>query len=257
MANIDIIYPTNTSGSGSSLWLNRKTNNGTAASSGPGAYNYPRFWDNTFTSSNDEKHTQTTEIRNATSDNTYDQLLGGSIKVQHDKIYVAGAWVRVREATGYGHKMSMVASSNATIKGFDGSAHSANQLVYGPSVQQPGEMSVRNGEWRMMSIFFLPSWMTSSEVTSWYETHFGIWSGEYEFGGGFSPEVQASVFNSPNDARVVQMTSGADTVVFGLRTETPSSGNIWNEIVYPFFTEIDPMNINDGGDLHFWDFTEV
>ena len=258
MANIDIVYPTNTSGSGPGFnWLNRKTNNGPASSSGPGAYNTPRFWDNTFHSYDDEKNIQTTEIRNATSANTYDQLLGGSIKVEHDKIYVAGAWVRVREATGYGHKMSMVASSNASIKGFDGTAYSANTLVYGPTVSQPGEMSVRTGEWRMMSIFFLPSWMTSSEVTTWYETYFGTWSGEYEFGGGFSPEVQTSVTNSPKDARVVQMSSNTDTVVFGLRTETPQNGNVWNEIVYPFLTEIDPMNINTGGDLHFWDFTEV
>ena len=82
-------------------------------------------------------------------------------------------------------------------------------------------------------------------------------AGEYEFGGSFSPEVQTSVTNSPKDARVVQMSSNADTVSFGLRTETPQNGNVWNEIVYPFLTEIDPMNINTGGDLHFWDFTEV
>ena len=166
---------------------------------------------------------QVTEIRSASGNQTRDLALGGGgIVVDSSKAYMAGAWVRVREHTHSGtlsapNRVSLIGESNGSNnKGFNATTYNANTKVYGPSVSN-GNLNVTPGEWRMMSFFFLPEWMTAAQVTTWYETYFGKWAGEYEWGGGFDPDVQVAAsngINTPLNARVLKMGSNTTTVKF-------------------------------------------
>jgi hypothetical protein len=244
---------------------NYQSNNG-GTGSGAGLFNKVAWHNNLFTStSNTQQHMQVTEMRGVSGNQTKElNLGGGSITVDSTKAYMAGVWVRVREFTHSGSgttpsRISLIGESNGSNnKGYNGTGYNANTKVYGPSVDN-STLDERPTEWRLMSFFFLPDWMTSTEVTAWYSSYFGKWAGEYEWGGGFEPAeqfVSTNGINTPLDARVLQMGSNTSAIKFHLRTELYSSYDIWQEMAYPFFTEIDPMNINDGGDLHFWDFTE-
>jgi hypothetical protein len=248
-------YTLNASGSG---LLNRQSNNGAAASSGPGQYNHIRWHGNQFTNiSNSQPHGQVTEIRSPSSNQTRDLALGGgSITVDSTKAYMAGVWVRVREHAGSQNRVSLIGESNGSNnKGYNGTTYNANTKVYGPSVETDINLNSALTEWKLMSFFFLPDWMTATEVTAWHDEYFGEWAGEYEFTTA-AQQIASGGINTPLDARVLKMGSNTTSVAFHLRTEVYSSASIWQEMVYPFFTEIDPMNIKAGGDLHFWNFTE-
>lgn len=247
---------------------NYQANNGVLyqLNSGQGKYNQIRWHNNLFSSTAaSQPHGQVTEMRSVSGNQTKNLLLGGGSRdVDSTKAYMAGVWVRVREFTHSGSgatpsRVSLIGESNGSSnKGYNGTVYNANTKVYGPSVDN-STLDERPTEWRLMSFFFLPDWMTSTEVTAWYSSYFGKWAGEYEWGGGFDPAeqfVSTNGINTPLDARVLQMGTDTSTVAFHLRTELYSGNDIWQEMAYPFFTEIDPMNINDGGDLHFWDFTE-
>lgn len=256
LANTSHNYTLSTSGSG---LLNNQSNNGPVAPVGPGQYNHIRWHGNQFTSTaNSQPHGQVTEIRSPSGNQTKDLALGGgSIKVDSTKAYMAGVWVRVREHAGNANRVSLLGESNGSNnKGYNGTTYNANTKVYGPSVETDINLNSALTEWKLMSFFFLPDWMSVAEVRAWHDDYFGEWAGEYEFTTA-AQQIASGGINTPMDARVLQMGSNTTSVAFHLRTEVYSSASIWQEMVYPFFTEIDPMNLNAGGDAHFWDFTEA
>jgi hypothetical protein len=103
--------------------------------------------------------------------------------------------------------------------------------------------------------------MDATQVTEWHDKYFGQWAGEYEFGSGFNQarqivDIQHGITQGV-DARIAQMTEGVNRVNPAIRTEVYQNQSIWHEALFPFLTEIDPMNLTAGGDAHFWDFTEA
>ena len=218
LADTSQVYTLNTSGSG---LLNRQSNNGAASMSGPGQYNHIRWHGNQFTNiSNSQPHGQVTEIRSPSSNQTRDLALGGgSITVDSTKAYMAGVWVRVREHAGSQNRVSLIGESNGSNnKGYNGTTYNANTKVYGPSVETDINLNSALTEWKLMSFFFLPDWMTATEVTAWHDEYFGEWAGEYEFTTA-AHQIASGGINTPLDARVLKMGSNTTSVAFHLRTE--------------------------------------
>ena len=55
---------------------------------------------------------------------------------------------------------------------------------------------------------------------------------------------------------VCGMTTNTGTIYPLVRVEQYNGTDLWVEFVHPFIVEMDPMNINDEGNVYFWDFTE-
>ena len=203
LANTSHNYTLSTSGSG---LLNNQSNNGPVAPVGPGQYNHIRWHGNQFTSTaNSQPHGQVTEIRSPSGNQTKDLALGGgSIKVDSTKAYMAGVWVRVREHAGNANRVSLLGESNGSNnKGYNGTTYNANTKVYGPSVETDINLNSALTEWKLMSFFFLPDWMSVAEVRAWHDDYFGEWAGEYEFTTA-AQQIASGGINTPMDARVLQ-----------------------------------------------------
>lgn len=271
------VYPLNMPNSGNTQWQNHFYNGGSLGSTGIGAHNEIRFGEYRVNSTQQTTGVCITEVRQSQSNQSFEQPLGWDpntssqrlgLRVDSSKVYMAGCWLRVRDFTTLGSaqapgRISLVTSANQELKGYDGTLYSTGTKITGPSISdypfQPYDGN--NGQWRLFTIFYLPHWMTDTQITEWHDDYFGKWAGEYEFGGGFAPSrqiVDASHGIAQGiDARVIQMTSGINTVYPQIRTEVYQDQSIWHEALFPFLTEIDPMNLTAGGDAHFWDFTEA
>ena len=272
LADQTYTYPLNMPNSGNTQWLNRFYNNGSINSTGLGAHNEIRFAETEVTQTQATTGVCITEVRQSTSNQSFDQPLGWapgrSISVDSNKLYVAGCWLRVRDFTTLGSaqapgRISLVTSANNILRGYNGTQYAAGTKITGPSISDyPFEpYDGEHGQWRLFTIFYLPHWMDTEQVTDWHNNYFGQWAGEYEFGGGFNPgrqivDIQRGITQGV-DARLAQMTEGVTEVNPEIRTEVYGNQDIWHEMLFPFLTEIDPMNLTAGGDAHFWDFTEA
>ena len=210
-------------------------------------------------------------ISNQTSYYPFYQYNG--IQVDHTKMYVSGVWVRVRKnvhTNQYNapNRISLIAGakvqSGANAPLFTANGNSNNSTIsdhYCTSV----DYQVIDGnlnEWKLMTSFYLPSWMSDAKTLEFSETYRGIWAGDYEFGNGISPGSQDvntlyGLSQNPINGRVARMTSSVHSILPRIKTELYSGTGIWLEMAFPFVTEIDPMNITDGGDAFFWDFQEL
>jgi len=223
------------------------------------------------------------EYRNTPANFTNDKLLYGSsnqygIPVDDSKIYMFGVWVRVRQhqsslnpATAP-NRISLTAKAvasngisakylkdynNANITDIDNHYLSSVNLGMFANQNWPTQQKM---EWKLQTGFILPEWMTTTEVDNFYQSYWGLWAGEYEWGNGTNLSAQivstSNGIKSAKDGRVAKMTSGTSYIKPNVRVEQYAGTTIWAEFAYPFMLEIDPMNIREGGDVWFWDFDE-
>lgn len=261
LADTTYTYPVHDFGNGTHLnWISMGGSGGTGA----GRYNRPWFGEYEPTSTSTQAGLYIHEARNSTANTITDQSFGWNasnrgINVDSNKIYMAGAWFRVKEASAQTSqkpgRVSLVTSADTPLKGYDGTSYSTGTRVYGPSINDSSFNHLY--EWRLFTIFYLPYWMSAAEITAWHDDYFGIWAGQYEMDNQIVSTSNGTGLTTPLDGRVIQMTEGTKVVSPYLRTETYQTKDIWHETCFPFFTEIDPMNLNAGGDAHFWDFTEA
>ena len=116
-------------------------------------------------------------------------------------------------------------------------------------------------EWKLLNGFFLPSWMTGTERQQWKEDYWGLWANHFEHGEGADPTkcmtgVTGYGLQSATAGYVCGMTTNTGTIYPLVRVEQYNGTDLWVEFVHPFIVEMDPMNINDEGNVYFWDFTE-
>ena len=246
-----------------------------------GYFNYPKWFDTTLqTTSDTATWGWVHEVYNATVNDTYNTYIGptGGISVDHTKLYVAGIWMRVRRNTHTNttlapNRISMVAgtqnpgafiSSYGTTSSLLAAGTNYQQSIYADNFaftdytagSNPGKM-----EWKLLSGFYLPSWMTATERSEWKDDYWGTWAGHFEHGDGASPDVNMSGLtgyglNTANAGYVAGMQNTTTSIRPIIRVEQYQSTDLWCEFVYPFVIEIDPMNINDEGNIYFWDFQE-
>jgi hypothetical protein len=246
-----------------------------------GYYNYPQWFDNSLlTTSDTATWGWVHEVYNATVNDTYNTYIGPSagISVDHTKVYVAGVWMRVRRNTHTNttlapNRISMVAGAYNPGGGVSTYGTTSSLLAHGTNYQQsiyannfaftdytagsnPGKM-----EWKLLSGFYLPSWMTAAERLEWREDYWGTWAGHFEHGDGASADVNMSGLtgyglNTANAGYVAGMQNTTTKISPIVRVEQYQSTDLWCEFAYPFVIEIDPMNINDEGNIYFWDFQE-
>lgn len=249
---------------------NYQSNNGTVSSTGIGRFNYVQWFDRNLATINDSTpHIWVKELRDAAANQTKDLQLGWSafgIPADHTKTYIAGCWVRVREMTHTGTALAPCRIS-LTAGGLNGSYQqqafrthtgaTASSNLYTNSVDN-GDLASATNEWKLMSQFYLPSWMSNQDLKDWTDNYWATWAGDQEFGEGNTAvqAVGAGGLNSAVDGRIAGMTTSTTWIQPKLRVEWYSGLNLWLEVAYPFCAEIDPMNIMQGGDTVFWDFGE-
>lgn len=246
-----------------------------------GYYNYPEWFDNALiTTNNSATWGWVHEVYDATVNDTYNTYIGPSsgISVDHTKVYMAGIWMRVRRnshtnSTLAPNRISMVAGTQNPGAFISSYGTTSSLLAAGTNYQQsiyagqfaftdytagsnPGKM-----EWKLLSGFYLPSWMTATERAEWKDDYWGTWAGHFEHGDGASADVNMSGLtgyglNTANAGYVAGMQNTTTSIRPIIRVEQYQSTDLWCEFVYPFVIEIDPMNINDEGNIYFWDFQE-
>lgn len=246
-----------------------------------GYYNYPNWFDNSLiTTSDTATWGWVHEVYNATVNDTYDTYIGpnAAIDVDHTKLYMAGVWMRVRRNSHTNtalapNRISMVAGAYNPGGGISTYGTTSSLLAHGTNYQQsiyannfaftdytagsnPGKM-----EWKLLSGFYLPSWMTATERAEWKDDYWGTWAGHFEHGDGASADINMSGLtgyglNTANAGYVAGMQNTTTKISPIIRVEQYQSTDLWCEFVYPFVIEIDPMNINDEGNIYFWDFQE-
>ena len=250
-----------------------------------GYYNRPHWFDTILSNTNSGANDRQTwgwvhEVYNATVNDTYDTYIGPSsaISVDHTKVYMAGIWMRVRRNshTNEGvapNRISMVAGTQnpgAFISSYGtGSsllAHGTNyqQSIYAGNFDFEDYTAGSNSgkmEWKLLSGFYLPSWMTATERAEWKDNYWGQWAGHFAHGDGTTPDecmsgITGYGLNTANAGYVSGMQNSTTSIRPIVRVEQYQSTDLWCEFVYPFVIEIDPMNINDEGNIYFWDFTE-
>lgn len=221
------------------------------------------------------------ELRNASSNQTTFYPLGNAsantsgswkevgFEVDSDKTYMYGVWVRVRDKSiaieEPASRVSLVSKAQ-TGSGlgtgqvtYDGVLSYDTTNFYTTSVS---DHDLVEGEWKLMTTFYLPSSTTATEREEWHDNYWAKWAGDYEFGNGINPTIQAVdrlhglSGTSAIDGRIVKMDPWTGRVFPSLKVEWYSGNDLWLETAYPFFTEIDPMNIKKGGHQYFWDFEE-
>ena len=242
-----------------------------------GQYNWIQFFDRSFFSVADSANSQTygwvKETWDSISNHTKSYELGsGIIPVNHNKVYLVGVWVRVREnihtnTTLAPNRISMVAhtydsNNNAISSTGTGSSLIADGQNYQQSIYAD-KFGYVNGSgyqnWKLINGFYLPSWMTAAERLEWKDNYWGQWAGHFEHGS--TPDDNMSGItgyglNAATAGYVCGMTSSTTGIRPELRIEQYNSTTLWSEFMYPFLIEIDPLNIDDQGDVWFWDFTE-
>ena len=195
------------------------------------------------------------------------------IQVDHTKMYVSGVWVRVRKSVDTGqnyapNRISLMAGAK-TNSGANATLYTANGFSNGATITDHYCTSIDyqgiNGslnEWKLMTAFYLPSWMSDARTLDFSDIYRGLWAGEYEFGNGILPgsqDVNTSYGLSTNaiNGKVARMSSDVHTILPRIKTELYSGTGIWLEMAFPFVTEIDPMNVTRDGNAFFWDFQEI
>ena len=250
-----------------------------------GYYNKPHWFDTILSNTNSGANDSQTwgwvhEVYNATVNDTYDTYIGPSsgISVDHTKVYMAGIWMRVRrnDHTNTGlapNRISMVAGTQNPGAFISSYGTTSSLLAHGTNYQQSiyagnfdfedytaGSNSGKM-EWKLLSGFYLPSWMTATERAEWKDNYWGQWAGHFAHGDGITPDecmsgITGYGLNTANAGYVSGMQSSTTSIRPIVRVEQYQSTDLWCEFVYPFVIEIDPMNINDEGNIYFWDFTE-
>lgn len=274
--------------------INYQTRNGNSESYGQqGRYNFIKWFNTAFRGTSHQADTQTYgwihEVYNASINSYYDTVIGGGtgsgagagIAVNHKKVYMAGVWVKVRRNDGTDvyqapNRMSLVGditgSGGSSIDSYGiGTSTITKGQNYLTSIHEDNyayqDFSATDGsgnrnEWKLISGFYLPSWMTSTERTAWKNSYWGKWAGDFEHGNGSNPDVNMSGVNGygimPATAGYVcGMTTSTTHIKPTIRIEQYQGTDLWAEFMYPFIIEIDPMNITDEGNIFFWDFSEV
>ena len=264
--------------------INYQYQNGSSQSWGDpqGYYNYPQWFNKFLNNSTGDNQTWgwVHEVYDATVNDTYDKYIGptSGISVDHTKVYLAGIWMRVRRNTHTNttlapNRISMVAGAYNPGGGISTYGTTSSLLAHGTNYQQsiyagqfaftdytagsnPGKM-----EWKLLSGFYLPSWMTATERAEWKDDYWGTWAGHFEHGDGASADTNMSGLtgyglNTANAGYVAGMQNTTTIISPRVRVEQYQSTDLWCEFAYPFVVEIDPMNINDEGNIYFWDFQE-
>ena len=246
-----------------------------------GFYNYPQWFDNSLiTTSDTATWGWVHEVYDATVNDTYNTYIGPSsgISVDHTKVYMAGIWMRVRRNSHTNtslapNRISIVAgtqnpgafiSSYGTTSSLLAAGTNYQQSIYADNFaftdytagSNPGKM-----EWKLLNGFYLPSWMTATERSEWKDDYWGTWAGHFEHGDGLSADINMSGLtgyglNTANAGYVAGMQNTTTSIRPIIRVEQYQSTDLWCEFAYPFVIEIDPMNINDEGNIYFWDFQE-
>ena len=195
----------------------------------------------------------------------------GGVEIDPTKLYLFGVWTRVRHNTDTGQYQAP--NSIATIASTYSSSHTPQALKTYTGVQsfdtnyfeceraQHMTYNTENNKWRLMSNFYLPYDWTSTQVTDWYNNHYGSWAGEYHFGGGGGALYPNTTYGlSPSsvvNGRVAQFGNAYCKYIRPkLKVEVYSATTLWFEYAYPFVVEIDPLNITTGGNAFFWDVRE-
>ena len=251
--------------------------NGSNVSYLQGSYNWIQFFDREFVGGTHTGNTQTygwiKECHSATQNHSSSQYLGGSrTEIDHTKVYLAGVWVRTRvndhtNTTLAPNRISMVGhiydGSNSALESYDQSSNlipdseNAQQSIYAGNF----DLDADRQYWKLVTGFYLPSWMTAAERTAWVDNYWAKWSGHFEHGDGTTPDecmsgITGYGITALQAGYVCGMTTATKSIWPEIRVEQYSGTDLWSEFMYPFLIEIDPMNIDDNGDVWFWDFTE-
>lgn len=195
----------------------------------------------------------------------------GGVEIDPTKLYMFGVWTRVR----YNDDTGTVQAPNsiATIASTYSSSHTPQALKTYTGVQsfdtnyfecervQHNTYNTDNNRWRLMSNFYLPYDWTSTQVTDWYNNHYGSWAGEYHWGSSASELYPNTTYglapSSVINGRVAQFGNAYCKYIRPkLKVEVHSATTLWFEYAYPFVVEIDPLNITTGGNAFFWDVRE-
>ena len=255
--------------------VSMQSGNSVSVSHPQGGFTYPRFGFTNFNTTNQSnKKFWVRECRNATQNHSTAVFFNGtnSIAVDHTKMYLAGIWVRVREETNTGqttapNRISLIAgakNSSGTVINMYGSSGSvitssahAQQSIYANNYA----LTADRQEWKLLSGFYLPSWMSATERTTWKEDYYGTWEGPYGHGEGTNPDIQMSGITgygitTLSAGYVAGMTTSTASITPSVLCEQYQATDLWAEFVYPFVVEIDPANFTSDEAI-FWDFSEA
>ena len=242
-----------------------------------GKYNYPEWFGYKF---NDTTTSNSwgwiSERHDATANTIITKGLGDAtngVEVDHTKMYMAGVWVRVRRnnggAAGYApNRINLMPGCRGNL-GLPVNVYGigSSLITYSDHALQSWQhttMAFTEGsrqEWKLLSGFYLPSWMTQTEANNWRGDYWGVWANQYELNQANTDHAMSGISNyginnNIQAGYVARMTSSVLTIKPQVVVETLVSTDHWYEFVYPFFIEMDPMNMNSEGDIFFWDFTE-
>ena len=271
---------TDLTGGGSSL-RNRQHHGGSTAGT-QGSYNFPRIGPYSFTSTTSSNEdffvheapsptSNITKIWEIGAGGPTTSLTGTSIN--HEKLYMAGVWMRVRRnsPTGEGvapNRISLAAtglnsSGNAIqMSSNTSSSPSGFHMLQSIGLNSYPNLTADRQEWKLLNGFFLPSWMTTSERATWKTDYWGKWAGQFEHGEGSDPDkcmtgITGYGINTAGAGYVAGMNSSVVKIAPRIVVEQYSSTDLWVEFTYPFIVEIDPANFNDEGQAFFWDVGEA
>lgn len=192
--------------------------------------------------------------------------------VDHTKMYFAAFWVRVH-SMGFSTSIApsrievLAHAKNSTnndvnMDKADGTTMASNKEMAFMSVSggSPAQ-GVGNDTigWKLYGGWFLPSWMTDSEIAAWKTDYWQKWAGAYNQStssadsgyNGATGELVAS-----DMAYLARMNSAVAKIQLELSFQLHTSVPINARVAYPFMLEVDPMNFTEDGRAFFWEFIE-
>ena len=267
-SGINNVYPRNFQSNGGS-----NANYGTQ-----GRYNWPDWFGYKFNSNTNTSNSWgwISERHDATANTLVTTGLGDAtngVEVDHTKMYMAGVWVKVRRnnggAQGYApNRINLMPGCRGTsglpVNVYGIGSSFINYSDHALQSWEHTKMAFTDGsrqEWKLLSGFYLPSWMTQTDANNWVGDYWGVWANQYELNQANPDDAMSGISNyginnNIQAGYVARMTSSVLTIKPQVVVETLVNTDHWYEFVYPFFIEMDPMNMNDEGDIFFWDFTE-
>jgi len=275
-------YTTYTDLTGGGSSLRNRQHHGGSTSGSQGSYNFPRIGPYSFTSTSSSNQdffvyeapsptNNTTKIWEIGAGGPTTSLTGTSIN--HEKLYMAGVWMRVRRNNPTGsnlapNRVSITAtglnsSGNAIqMAGNTGSAPSGFHMLQSINMNSYPNLTADRQEWKLLNGFFLPSWMTTTERGTWKTNYWGKWAGQFEHGEGSDPDkcmngITGYGINTATAGYVAGMNSSVVKIAPRIVVEQYNNTDLWVEFTYPFIVEIDPANFNDEGQAFFWDVGEA
>lgn len=198
---------------------------------------------------------------------------GKYIDVDSSKFYFAGFWVRVHDFVGgtnaTPNRISVLVeglnSSNQvqSFRDYTGTLRNTTNLplvsVGAATAQGAGADSMG---WKLYGGFFLPHWMTPTELTSWKEDVVESgWAGDFDLSVD-KDDADSFTQSTPvygqlqNASWIAGMNSSVDKINATLLTEIKAGSSCEIRVAYPFFCEVDPLNISENGDLYFLRFIQ-